>query len=136
GPVRRDVDLPIQHRAVELRESAWIGTVDDDAREACDSHAGHSTRDSGRCTSGYPWRFAGDEIGDETPTRLAPYGKNPARGRSRFGTSWSLPWRSRSGLLIEQGRADHYDSEQRHSHDVHGSTPQADTVTLEQLTPR
>jgi len=40
GPVGADLDLPVQHRAVERRESARIGTVDDDAWEACDSHAG------------------------------------------------------------------------------------------------
>jgi hypothetical protein len=40
SPVGGDVDFPIQHRAVERRESARIRTVDDDAWEACDSHAG------------------------------------------------------------------------------------------------
>ena len=40
SPVRGNLDLPVQHRAVERRESAGIGTVDDDAGEACDSHSG------------------------------------------------------------------------------------------------
>ena len=40
SPVGGDLDLPVQHRAVERRESAGVGTVDDDAGEACDSHAG------------------------------------------------------------------------------------------------
>src|SRR5215510_10639360 len=44
SPVGGDVDLPIQHRAVEPRESARIGTVDDEAWEACDSHASHGMR--------------------------------------------------------------------------------------------
>jgi len=45
-------NLPIQHGAVESRESGRIGTVDDDAREACDSHTRHATRDCGRSASG------------------------------------------------------------------------------------
>src|SRR5215468_9597830 len=40
SPVGGNLDLPVQQRAVERRESARIGTVDDDAGEACDSHAG------------------------------------------------------------------------------------------------
>ena len=40
SPVGGDLDLPVQHRAVKRRESAGIGTVDDDAGEACDSHSG------------------------------------------------------------------------------------------------
>src|SRR5436189_5593225 len=36
SPVRGDVDLPAQQRAVERRESAWIRAVDDETREACD----------------------------------------------------------------------------------------------------
>src|SRR5262245_52303268 len=39
SPVVGDVDLPIQHRAVEVRERAWISAVDDEAWESCDSHA-------------------------------------------------------------------------------------------------
>src|SRR4029077_1459460 len=44
GPAGRDVGLPVQHRAVERRESSRVGTVDDDAREARDGHARHGNR--------------------------------------------------------------------------------------------
>src|SRR6266498_2921675 len=55
SPVGGDVGLPIQHRAVERRESARIGTVEDDAGETCDSHARQRRRNYGRSTSG--WRL-------------------------------------------------------------------------------
>jgi mycofactocin system transcriptional regulator len=47
-----DLDLPVQHGAVEGRERGRVGTVDNDAREACDSHAGHGIRDCRQCMSG------------------------------------------------------------------------------------
>ncbi len=50
-PSGRDIDLPIQHRAVERGESAGVGAVDDDAWESCDSHAGHGSPNAGRSTS-------------------------------------------------------------------------------------
>jgi hypothetical protein len=40
GPVIGNVYLPIQKRAVERGECTWIGIVDHDARESCDSHGG------------------------------------------------------------------------------------------------
>src|SRR5262249_44138602 len=44
SPVGGAVDLPIQHRTGEPRESPRIGTVDDEAWEACNSHASHGMR--------------------------------------------------------------------------------------------
>src|SRR6516165_12201763 len=52
SPARGDFDFPVQHRAVEGRESARIGTVNDNAREACDSHARHGTPNPGRSPPG------------------------------------------------------------------------------------
>src|SRR4051794_4598420 len=40
GPAGSELLLPVQHRAVEGRERVGVGTVEDDAREACDSHDG------------------------------------------------------------------------------------------------
>jgi hypothetical protein len=48
-----DVDLPIQHRAVEPGERTRIGTVDNDEGRASDGHASHDIDDSGRHTSGF-----------------------------------------------------------------------------------
>src|SRR5215831_2418841 len=38
SPVGGDLGLPVEHRAVEGREGARIGAVDDDAGEACYGH--------------------------------------------------------------------------------------------------
>src|SRR4029079_10278707 len=46
------VDLPVEHCDVEVGEGACVRTVDDDARETCDSHAANSMASSGRSTSG------------------------------------------------------------------------------------
>src|SRR5947209_5742291 len=51
GPAGFHLGLPVQHRAVEGSENARVRTVEDDAREACDSHARHRTPEPGRSTS-------------------------------------------------------------------------------------
>ena len=38
-PVVLGLDLPVEQRAVERRQRVGVGTVEHDAREACDSHA-------------------------------------------------------------------------------------------------
>jgi hypothetical protein len=47
-----DLDFPIQHGAVEGGERGRVGTVDNDAREACDSHARHGIRSRRQSRSG------------------------------------------------------------------------------------
>ncbi len=44
-PVSGDLDLPIQHRAVEPGECTRIGTVDNDEGHASDRHVGHTIDD-------------------------------------------------------------------------------------------
>jgi hypothetical protein len=52
GPVRGDLDLPVEERAVEPRERTRVRTVDDDAGKASDSHEEHRRGGSGRSPSG------------------------------------------------------------------------------------
>ena len=59
SPVGEDVDLPIQHRAVEPGERTRIGTVDSDERQASDGHAGQDIDDCGW----RPSRFRSDVPG-------------------------------------------------------------------------
>src|SRR5712691_9612383 len=51
-PIGSGLDLPVEHGAVESRRRIGIGAVDHETWEACDSHTGHRTHDSGRFTSG------------------------------------------------------------------------------------
>ena len=51
SPVGGDVDLPIQHRAVEPGERTRIGTVDNDEGQASDGHAGHAIDDCAQTAS-------------------------------------------------------------------------------------
>ena len=52
GPVVGDLDLPVEQGAVELGKGLGVGAVEDDRREACDSHGRHASEDSGRSVTG------------------------------------------------------------------------------------
>src|SRR5690348_9444267 len=50
-PVGLDLGFPVQQGGPEGGESVRVRAVDDDAREACDSHARQRTRHPGRSAS-------------------------------------------------------------------------------------
>jgi len=97
--------LPVQHRAVERRESGRIGTVDDDAREACDSHARHGTRHSGRFTSGSR-RLAQPAARSRLAAPHSPRGAHPAHRAQGYRTH-AAHWQSRPSASDTTPKAGH-----------------------------
>src|SRR3954447_14719455 len=77
GPVRRDLDLPVQELAVEGGEGRRVRAVEDDRGKACDSHGEDSMGGCGRSASG---TLSGAEI-SRASSRHSPC--QPADGDER-----------------------------------------------------